>query len=168
MTAAKKQTEASSATLEVGAKAPDFTLPVDGGAEIKLSSFKGKKNVVIYFYPKDDTPGCTIEAKDFRDAMPDFEKGNTVIIGISKDSITKHNSFKEKYCLPFTLASDAESDVCERYGQWVEKSMYGKKYMGINRASFLIDKQGVIAQVWPKVKIEGHAQEVLKAARDLK
>ncbi len=154
-------------TLNVGDSAPDFSLPGDGDSVLALTDYKGKKNVVIYFYPKDDTPGCTIEAKDFRDAMADFEKANTVIIGISKDAVSKHNSFKEKYCLPFALASDAESDVCERYGQWVEKSMYGKKYMGINRATFLIGKDGVIAKIWPKVKIEGHVQEVLAAAKAL-
>ncbi|MBA4274810.1 MAG: thioredoxin-dependent thiol peroxidase [Alphaproteobacteria bacterium] len=156
-------------TLELneGDIAPDFSLPGDGDSTIALADYKGKKNVVIYFYPKDDTPGCTIEAKDFRDAMADFEKADTVIIGISKDAVSKHNTFKEKYCLPFALASDAASDVCERYGQWVEKSMYGKKYMGINRATFLVAKDGTIAKLWPKVKIEGHAQEVLAAAKAL-
>lgn len=151
--------------LNVGDAAPDFTLPGDDESSITLSQFKGKQKVVLYFYPKDDTPGCTVEAKDFRDAIPAFEKANTVVIGISKDSVSKHVKFKDKYCLPFTLVSDAESDVCERYGQWVEKSMYGKKYMGINRATFLIGTDGKIAQIWPKVKIEGHAAEVLKAAQ---
>lgn len=162
-TAAQKQTF----VLNEGDIAPDFTLPGDDESSVTLSDFKGKKKVVLYFYPKDDTPGCTVEAKDFRDTMADFEGANTVIIGISKDTISKHVRFKDKYCLPFTLVSDAESDVCERYGQWVEKSMYGKKYMGINRATFLIDTDGKIARLWPKVKIEGHAQEVLKAAQSL-
>lgn len=162
-TAAQKQTFA----LNEGDIAPDFTLPGDDESTVTLSGFKGKKKVVLYFYPKDDTPGCTIEAKDFRDAMADFEGANTVVIGISKDTISKHVRFKDKYCLPFTLVSDAESNVCERYGQWVEKSMYGKKYMGINRATFLIGTDGKIARLWPKVKIEGHAQEVLKAAHSL-
>lgn len=162
-TALEKQT----LTLQEGDMAPEFTLPTDGDGTVSLADLKGSKKVVLYFYPKDDTPGCTVEAKDFRDAMADFEKAGTVIIGISKDAVSKHNKFKEKYCLPFTLVSDAESDVCERYGQWVEKSMYGKKYMGINRATFLIGKDGKIAKLWPKVKIEGHAQEVLKAAQSL-
>jgi thioredoxin-dependent peroxiredoxin len=149
-------------TLNVGDKAPAFSLPGDGDAVLTLADYKGKKNVVVYFYPKDDTPGCTIEAKDFRDAMADFDKANTVIIGVSKDAVSKHNSFKEKYCLPFALASDAESDMCERYGQWVEKSMYGKKYMGIARATFVIDAAGLIEQVWEKVSVDSHAEEVYR------
>lgn len=152
--------------LNVGDKAPDFSLPGDGDSTISLAGLKGKK-VVLYFYPKDDTPGCTVEANDFSKRSKDFEKADTVIIGISKDTVKKHDGFKEKYCLTFTLASDFENDTCERYGVWVQKSMYGKTYMGINRATFLIDAQGKIAQIWPKVKIEGHADEVLKAAQGL-
>lgn len=156
-----------SSGLNIGDKAPDFTLTTDGEGSISLAKLKGK-NVVLYFYPKDDTPGCTIEAKDFRDLMDDFKKSDTVIIGLSKDSVKSHDKFKEKFCLPFTLASDTEGTTCEAYGVWVEKSMYGKKYMGIERATFLIDKQGKIAQIWSKVKVEGHAKEVLEAAKGLK
>jgi peroxiredoxin Q/BCP len=165
MTKAAKKNDA---ILSEGDKAPDFTLPTDGNNSVTLAGFKGKKNVVLYFYPKDDTPGCTIEAKDFGALTPEFAKADTIIIGLSKDPVKSHDKFKEKYCLPFTLASDAEDEVCEAYGVWVEKSMYGKTYMGINRATFLIDKKGVIKKVWPKVQVEGHAAEVLKAALLLK
>lgn len=153
--------------LSVGDKAPDFTMSTDGAGSVSLSQFKGAQQVVLYFYPKDDTPGCTIEAKDFRDLSDAFAAADTVIIGVSKDNVKSHDKFKEKFCLPFTLASDEDVSVCQNYGVWVEKSMYGKKYMGINRATFLIDKQGKIAAVWPKVKIEGHAADVLKAAQAL-
>ena len=122
---------------------------------------------MIYFYPKDDTPGCTIEAKEFRDRMPDFEKNNAVIIGISKDSVKSHDKFKVKFCLPFILASDEDTKTCEDYGVWVEKSMYGKKYMGIQRDTFLIDAQGKVAKIWEKVKPEGHPEEVLQAVKEL-
>jgi len=153
----------TSQSVNVGQKAPDFTLGTNGDGSVSLSKLKGKK-AVLYFYPKDDTPGCTIEAKDFRDLMPEFEKNNIVIIGLSKDSVKSHDKFKEKFCLPFILASDTEGTTCEAYGVWVEKSMYGKKYMGIERATFLIDEQGNIAHIWPKVKVEGHAKEVLETA----
>ncbi len=123
--------------------------------------------VVLYFYPKDSTPGCTIEACDFRDLMADFSKIDATIIGVSKDSVKRHDNFKSKYELPFALASDAESDVCERYGVWVEKSMYGRKYMGIERATFLIDAKGTVRKVWRKVKVKGHADEVLAAIQAL-
>lgn len=156
----------SSTELHEGDTAPDFTLPGDGGTDISLAALKGKK-VVLYFYPKDDTPGCTTEAKDFAERMDAFAKAGTVIVGISKDTVAKHDGFKEKYCLPFMLASDYQNDVCERYGVWSEKSMYGKTYMGITRATFLIDAQGKIARIWPKVKVTGHAEEVLKAAQNL-
>jgi peroxiredoxin Q/BCP len=159
--------KASSAALNVGDKAPAFNLPTDGAGNVSLAGLKGK-NVVLYFYPKDDTPGCTIEAKDFRDLMSEFEKSNTVIIGLSKDDVKSHDKFKEKFCLPFTLASDTDGSTCEAYGVWVEKSMYGKKYMGIERATFLIDAKGSIAHIWPKVKVDGHAKEVLEAAKKLK
>src|SRR6185437_8464509 len=117
--------------------------------------------------PKDDTPGCTVEAKDFRDHVKDFEKANTVIIGVSKDSLASHEKFKEKYCLPFPLASDETGRVCEEYGVWVEKSNYGKTYMGIERTTFLIDKTGVIRHIWRKVKVDGHVKDVLEAAKAL-
>lgn len=151
---------------DTGAKAPDFTVPNDEGKNISLSSLKGK-NIVLYFYPKDDTPGCTMESKDFRDHMDAFTAANTVIFGISKDSVQSHVKFREKYCLPFALLSDEEGKVCEAYGVWVEKSMYGKKYMGIERSTFLIDASGNIARAWRKVKVEGHVSEVLEAAKGI-
>ena len=154
-------------SVDVGDKAPGFTLPTDGGGEISLSDFKGKP-VVLYFYPKDDTSGCTAEACAFRDALPDFSKVKAEVIGISRDPVKKHDKFKEKYALNFPLASDEEGKVCEAYGTWVEKSMYGRKYMGIERSTFLIDGKGVIREVWRKVKVPGHAEEVLKAAKTLK
>jgi thioredoxin-dependent peroxiredoxin len=151
-------------SLKIGDKAPDFTLPTDGGGSITLSKLKGKK-VIVYFYPKDDTSGCTAEACGFRDSEPDFTKSGAVVIGISKDTVASHDKFKKKYDLPFILASDKEGDVCESYGVWVEKSMYGRKYMGIERSTFLIDEKGVIRGVWNKVKVTGHVDEVLKAAK---
>lgn len=153
--------------LTAGDKAPNVNLIADGNATINLADLKGKKNVVLYFYPKDDTPGCTVEAKDFGAALRDFEKADTVIFGVSKDSVQSHEKFKEKYCLPFQLLSDSQGDVCDAYGVWVEKSMYGKAYMGIDRSTFLIDKTGTIRHLWRKVKVDGHAQEVLKAAQGL-
>lgn len=148
-------------------QAPSFSLPNQNGEIRSLTDYKGKW-VIVYFYPKDDTPGCTIEAKDFRDMMGDFEKSNTVIIGVSKDSVDSHDAFKKKFCLPFTLASDDTGKVCDEYGVWVEKSMYGKTYMGIDRTTFLIGKDGSIAQIWPKVKVDGHAKAVLEAAQAAK
>jgi len=153
--------------LKGGDKAPDFTLPVDGGGKVSLKDLKGKK-LVLYFYPKDDTPGCTTEACAFRDALPDFSRVKAAILGVSKDSVASHDKFKKKFKLPFPLASDADGAVCEAYGTWVEKSMYGKTYMGIERATFLIDETGVIRAIWRKVKADGHAEEVLKAAEALK
>jgi peroxiredoxin Q/BCP len=153
-------------TLKIGDKAPDFTLPTDGGGAIALKPLRGKK-VIVYFYPKDDTSGCTKEACGFRDAMPDFSKIAATIIGISKDSVRRHDKFKQKYELPFILASDETSDICEKYGVWVQKSMYGRKYMGIERTTVLIDEKGVIRGLWPKVKIDGHVGEVLAAATAL-
>lgn len=151
---------------DTGDMAPDFTLPRDGGGEITLSSLKPQK-VVVYFYPRDDTPGCTTEALEFTAQIADFEAAGAVVIGISKDTVAKHDKFLAKHDLSVILASDAESDVCERYGVWVEKSMYGKTSMGIERASFLIDGEGRIAKVWRKVKAQGHAAEVLEAVRAL-
>ncbi len=152
--------------LAVGDKAPSFNMPCGNGENVALDQFSGK-NLLLYFYPKDDTPGCTAEAKDFRDLIKDFEKAQTVIIGVSKDSIKSHDKFKEKYCLPFALASDENGKTCEDYGVWTEKSMYGKKYMGIERSSFLIDKKGIIRQIWRKVSVAGHAQEALEAAKNI-
>jgi peroxiredoxin Q/BCP len=153
-------------SVNVGDKAPSFTLPADGGGKVSLKDLKGK-TVVLYFYPKDDTSGCTAEACAFRDALPDFSKVKAEIIGISRDPVKSHDKFKAKYDLPFPLASDEDGKVCEAYGTWVEKSMYGRKYMGIERSTFLIDGKGVVRNVWRKVKVPGHAEEVLKAAQAL-
>ena len=153
-------------TLEVGDKAPSFTLPTDGGGTISLKDLKGE-TVILYFYPKDDTSGCTKEACGFRDALPDFSKAKAKVVGVSKDPVKKHDKFKEKYDLNFPLASDEDGAVCDAYGSWVEKSMYGRKYMGIDRSTFLIDGKGVIRAIWRKVKVPGHVDEVLKAAQKL-
>jgi len=152
--------------LEVGNPAPDFTLPRDGGGEIRLSDFRGRK-VVLYFYPKDDTPGCTAEAIAFNGLKADFEKAGTDIIGFSADSTARHDKFKKKHGLDFPLASDESKSVLNTYGLWVEKSLYGRKYMGVERATLLIDADGRIAQIWRNVKVPGHAQEVLAAAKAL-
>lgn len=153
-------------SLDVGTQAPDFTLPTDGNGSITLSALQGKP-VVLYFYPKDDTSGCTAEACQFRDMQPDFSGVDAVVIGLSKDSVASHDKFKKKYELPFTLASDSDGTVCEAYGVWVEKSMYGKKYMGIERATYLIGRDGKIAKIWRKVKVPGHGADVLKAVKAL-
>ena len=152
--------------VESGQTAPDFTLPRDGGGDVTLSALRGKP-VVLYFYPKDDTPGCTKEACGFRNALSDFSAIDAEIIGVSRDTVAKHDKFKAKYELPFTLVADEEGTVCEAYGTWVEKSMYGRKYMGVERATFLIDGTGTLRQVWRKVKVPGHVEEVLAAAQDL-
>jgi thioredoxin-dependent peroxiredoxin len=154
-------------SLKVGDMAPDFTLTTDGGGSISLKELKGK-TVVLYFYPRDDTPGCTAEACAFRDSLPDFSKVKAEVVGISRDSVGSHDKFKRKFKLPFPLVSDEDGKVTEAYGVWVEKSMYGKKYMGVERATFLIDGKGVIRDIWRKVKVEGHTDEVLEAARALK
>jgi peroxiredoxin Q/BCP len=153
-------------SLAAGVPAPDFTLPTDGGGSVTLSALKGQ-SVILYFYPKDDTSGCTAEACGFRDSFPNFKGAKAAIIGISKDSVASHDKFKAKYDLPFILASDHESQTCEAYGVWAEKSMYGRKYMGIERTTFLIDGTGTIRRVWNKVKVPGHVAEVLKAAAEL-
>ena len=153
-------------TLTVGDKAPNFEMNTDGDGKITLSDIKGY-NVIVYFYPKDDTPGCTKEACEFRDAFPDFSSLDAKIVGVSKDTVGKHNKFKAKYDLPFQLAADEDGSVCDSYGTWVEKSMYGKKYMGIERATFLIDKEGVIRGIWRKVKVKGHVEEVLEASKSI-
>jgi len=149
-----------------GSSAPEFTLPRDGGDTVSLSDLRGK-TVVLYFYPKDDTSGCTKEAVDFTAHLPAFEAAGAVVLGVSKDSVAKHDKFRNKHALGVTLLSDEDSDVCERYGVWVEKSMYGKKYMGIERATFLIDADGKIVRAWRKVKVPGHAEEVLGAVQAL-
>ncbi|MPY70639.1 MAG: thioredoxin-dependent thiol peroxidase [Alphaproteobacteria bacterium] len=150
-------------SAELGDKAPDFILPTDGGGEVSLKKLKGRK-VILYFYPKDDTPGCTTEACGFRDLMPDFSKAGAEIVGISRDSVKRHDNFKARYDLPFTLASDEDGTVCEAYGVWVEKVNYGRKYMGIERSTFLIDETGRIAGVWRKVRVKGHVEAVLDVA----
>ena len=150
--------------IEVGKKAPDFKLATDGGGTVSLKALRGKP-VVLYFYPKDDTSGCTAEACGFRDNLPKFNRVKAEVIGISRDPVKSHDKFKVKYDLPFTLASDEEGKVCEAYGTWVQKSMYGRKYMGIERVTFLIDAKGVIRNIWHKVKVPGHVEEVLTAAR---
>lgn len=152
--------------LNAGETAPDFSLPRDGGGEISLSALKGRK-VVLYFYPKDDTPGCTLEGIDFTRLKDGFDAAGTVVIGMSKDSAKSHDKFCKKHGLGIILASDENGDTCERYGVWMEKSMYGKTYMGIQRATFLIGADGKIARVWPKVSVDGHAQDVLDAAKAL-
>lgn len=153
-------------TVEAGTPAPDFTMPTDGGGSVTLSALRGKP-VVLYFYPKDDTSGCTAQACGFRDQLPDFQGVEATVIGVSKDSVASHDKFKAKYGLPFTLASDKEAGVAEAYGVWVEKSMYGRKYMGLERSTFLIDKDGVVRKVWRKVKVPGHVKEVLEAVKGL-
>ena len=149
-----------------GQPAPDFTAATTDGSTVRLSDLRGK-TVVLYFYPKDDTSGCTAEACAFRDALPDFSKVKAEVIGISRDSVASHDKFKKKYELPFTLASDDKGKVTEDYGVWVEKSMYGRKYMGMERSTFVIDANGVVRKVFPKVKIEGHVDEVMKAVEAL-
>jgi peroxiredoxin Q/BCP len=152
--------------LDVGDKVPAFNLPVNGGDTLSLKDLKGKK-AVIYFYPKDMTPGCTTEAQDFRDHIKDFDKAGCVVVGVSKDSVKRHDNFAAKQSLPFQLISDENGTLCEEFGVWVEKNMYGRKYMGIQRATFVIDTRGVIRHVWPKVKVKGHVGEVLDAVKDL-
>ena len=151
---------------EVGDPAPDFTLPRDGGGEVALSGLRPQK-VVVFFYPRDDTSGCTKEAIGFTEQAEAFAAAGAVVVGISKDSVASHDKFVTKHSLGVILGSDEGSDVCERYGVWVEKSMYGKKYMGIERTTFLIDGEGRIARVWPKVKVPGHVDEVLTAVKAL-
>lgn len=153
-------------TLKEGDMAPDFSLPTDSGGNASLSAVKGRK-AVVYFYPKDDTSGCTKEAIAFTGLKGAFDEAETDIIGISADSVARHDKFKAKHALAVTLASDESRAAIEAYGVWVEKSMYGRKYMGIDRSTFLIDRDGRIARIWRKVKVAGHAEEVLEAARAL-
>ena len=152
--------------LTAGMPAPDFDLPTDGGDRVSLDSLKGKP-VVLYFYPKDDTSGCTSEAIAFSAAREAFEAANAVVIGVSKDSPASHDKFKAKHDLTIRLASDEAGDMVEAYGVWVEKSMYGRNYMGLERATFLIDGTGTIREVWRKVKVTGHVDKVLKAVQAL-
>lgn len=147
--------------IKIGAAAPDFTAPADGGASIRLKDLRGKK-VVLYFYPKDNTPGCTTESCDFRDAYAQFQAKDAVILGVSPDSVKSHDKFKQKFDLPFALISDEDHKIAEAYGVWQEKSMYGRKYMGIVRSTFVIDEKGKIAAIYDKVKVNGHALDVLE------
>ncbi len=147
-----------------GATAPDFDLAADGGRRARLADMKGRK-IVLYFYPKDDTSGCTKEAMEFNALRADFDAAGATILGVSADDAKSHDKFKAKYDLAFALGSDPEKTMLEAYGVWVEKSMYGRKYMGIERSTFLIDAEGRVAKVWPKVKVPGHAAEVLAAAK---
>jgi len=153
--------------VEIGKKAPDFTLPESSWHSVTLSDFIGKKNVVLYFYPKDDTPGCTKEACSFRDNIAMLDMKNAVVLGISKDSLRSHKKFKEKYELPFTLLSDEEGKVIEQYGCFKEKSMFGKTFLGVERSTFLIDKNGIVREIWRNVKVEGHSEEILETIKDL-
>jgi peroxiredoxin Q/BCP len=152
--------------LENGQIAPDFTLPRNGQGDITLSALK-PKIVILYFYPKDDTPGCTKEAIAFTQMAAEFDAAGAVIIGVSKDSVAKHDKFIAKHDLNVTLVSDETTNICEQYGVWVEKNMYGKTYMGIERATFVIDTDGKIAQIWRKVKVPGHAEAVLDVVKSL-
>lgn len=142
-----------------GSKAPPFTLPTDSGDTVSLSDFLGAR-VVLYFYPKDDTPGCTTQACDFRDRSVSFKETGTVVLGVSPDSVASHAEFKEKFDLAFPLLVDEDHAICEEYGVWKEKSMYGRKYWGVERSTFLIDEMGVVVKVWRKVNPEGHADEI--------
>jgi thioredoxin-dependent peroxiredoxin len=150
--------------LSVGTPAPDFTLPRDGGSQVALKDFSGRK-LVLYFYPKADTPGCTKEAISFNALRKAFEEADTAILGVSADPVNAQDKFRDKYSLAFPLVSDETHRMLEAYGVWGEKSMYGKTFMGIERLTYLIDRQGRIAKVWPKVKVDGHAEEVLESAR---
>lgn len=145
---------------------PDFTLPTDGGGTLSRAALAGRR-IVVYFYPKDSTPGCTKEAEAFRDAAAELAAAGVTVIGVSPDSVASHDKFKAKHALDFTLVADRDTTLARAFGVWVEKSMYGKKYMGVERSTFLIDEGGTIRRVWRKVKVEGHAIEVLAAARQL-
>ena len=149
--------------LQAGDKAPDFETETDGGGKVRLKDLRGRK-VILYFYPKDNTPGCTTEACDFRDQATAIDDADAVVLGVSPDSVRSHDNFKKKHELPFTLVSDPDHSVAEAYGVWREKSMYGRKYMGIVRSTFLIDEKGKIAEAWDKVRVKGHVDDVLSKA----
>lgn len=158
-------TPPSSPEALLGQPAPDFTAPTQGGDTLTLSSLRGQP-VVLYFYPRDDTPGCTLEARDFTALADAFAAAGARVIGVSKDSVARHDKFTAKHDLRVTLVSDESGDICESYGVWGEKKLYGKVSMGINRTTFLIDPQGLVARVWPRVKVAGHAEEVLAAVQE--
>lgn len=152
--------------VEAGQPAPEFDLPTAGGGRARLADFRGKA-LVLYFYPRDDTPGCTKEAQGFAEAYPEFRAAGIELVGVSKDDTASHDKFKAKHGLPFALASDEIGSVVEAYGSWVEKNRYGRTYMGIDRSTFLIDPDGIVRRVWRKVSVPGHVAEVLEAARAL-
>lgn len=162
-----RMSQSETSTPQVGKRAPAFTLPAVPDGKVRLGQFKGEKNVVLYFYPRDNTPGCTQEACDFRDNLAKFNKSDTVVLGVSGDSLKSHEKFADKFELPFPLLSDEDHEVAQKYGVWVEKKNYGKAYMGMQRATFLIDKQGKIAAAWPKVKVKGHVNEVAEKLAEL-
>lgn len=155
---------------DTGDKAPTFALPTDtlcdGGGNLAMKDLKGR-TVVLYFYPKDNTSGCTKQAEDFRDAIADFTAAGAVVVGVSPDSVKRHDKFKAKFDLPFALVSDEDKTLCQAYGVWIEKSMYGRKYMGVERATFVIDGKGKIRETWRKVKVPGHVEAVLDAVKTL-
>lgn len=153
--------------LKIGDPAPELIMHLSTDKQAKLSDYQDSF-VVLYFYPKDSTPGCTLEARDFNSSLAEFEKLGAKVIGVSKDSLKSHDKFRASHSLKFELGSDAEGATCENYGVWVEKSMFGKKYMGIQRATFLINKEGKIAYIWPNVSVMGHAKEVLEKIRELR
>jgi len=150
----------------VGKKVPDFELPATGGETVRLSTLGGAP-VVLYFYPKDDTPGCTLEGQDFRDHAPAFRRLKAVVLGVSRDSVASHEKFKAKYELPFSLLSDSGEELCQRFGVIKDKNMYGRKVRGIERSTFLIDADGVLRREWRGVKVKGHVAEVLESLREL-
>lgn len=152
--------------LDIGDTLPDMTFATDGRGEISTASLRGR-NLILYFYPKDNTSGCTAEACDFRDAVADFRTVNATVIGVSKDSVRKHDNFKAKNNLPFMLLSDEDGTLCELFGVWQEKKLYGRTYMGIERSTFLIDEEGVVCEAWRKVRVKGHVAAVLAAAQAL-
>jgi peroxiredoxin Q/BCP len=153
---------ASNVLPVIGRPAPDFSLPSTTGENISLKQFKGRKTVVLYFYPKDETPGCTREACDFRDHTAEFEAAKVVVLGVSTDGLESHQHFKEKQKLPFPLLADEDAAVSKLFGVYKQKNLYGKKHLGIERTTFVIDKTGRVAQIWPKVKVDGHIQDVLE------
>lgn len=152
--------------IEEGSRAPAFSMDSDDGSKVSSKDLKGKK-IVLYFYPKDDTPGCTKEAIAFSEDIAKFKRAGSVVIGVSRDTVEKHQKFKDKHELKVMLGSDEAGKVTEKYGVWVEKNMYGRKYMGIERSTFLIDEKGVVRRVWRKVKVKGHVEEVLAAVKEL-
>jgi thioredoxin-dependent peroxiredoxin len=150
----------------IGKPAPDFSLPSSTGENVSLKQFKGKKTVILYFYPKDETPGCTKQACEFRDHAAEFEKHNAVVLGVSSDPMETHHKFRDKHHLPFPLLSDEDAAVAKLFGVYKQKNLYGKKYMGIERTTFVIDRTGRIAQIYPKVKLEGHMQDLIEFVRE--